>query len=78
MNYEKRNIYGIYLWKKELMMDPTLCDFYLWRKLKNKVYVTNPHMLDELKNNVLWEIKCISAVELMRVNANFVHDVKCA
>jgi hypothetical protein len=28
------------------------CDFYLWGKLKDKVYVNNPHTLDELKDNI--------------------------
>ena len=43
-------------------------DFYLWSNLKNKVYKTNPHTLDELKQNIRTEI---SEAELMRVNANF-------
>jgi hypothetical protein len=34
--------------------DLNLCDFYLWGKLKDKVYVNNPHThtLDELKDNI--------------------------
>ena len=39
--------------------------------LKNKVYITNPHTLDELKQNIRKEINVISEAELMRVNANF-------
>ena len=29
-------------------LDLTSYDFYLWEKLKNKVYATNPHILSEL------------------------------
>ena len=35
------------------------------------VYKTNPHTLDELKQNIRTEINAISEAELMRVNANF-------
>jgi hypothetical protein len=30
--------------------DLNSCDFYLWKKIKNKVYSNNPHSLDELKH----------------------------
>jgi hypothetical protein len=30
--------------------DLSTCDFYLWGYMKGKVYETNPHTLDELKN----------------------------
>ena len=46
------------------------CDFYLWGNLRNKVYKTNPHTLDELKENIRTE-NAISEAELMGVNANF-------
>ena len=39
--------------------------------LKNKVYKTNRHTLNELKQNIRTEINDISETELMRVNANF-------
>jgi hypothetical protein len=32
--------------------DLTPCDFYLWESLKDKVYKTNPHSLEELRNNI--------------------------
>ena len=51
--------------------DLTACDFYLWGNVKNKVYKTNPHTLDKLKQNIRTEINAISEAELMRVNANF-------
>jgi hypothetical protein len=30
------------------------CGLYLWGTLKNKVYVNNPHLLQELKENI-WQ-----------------------
>ena len=39
--------------------------------LHHKVYKTNPHTLDELKQNIRTEINAISEAGLMRVNANF-------
>lgn len=51
--------------------DLTVCDFYLWGNLKNKVYASNPHTLEELKQNIRREVEAISVDELMRVNANF-------
>ena len=48
-----------------------ICDFYLWRRLENKVYATNPHTLEELKASIMREIYSISEIELIRVNANF-------
>ena len=51
--------------------DLTVCDFYLWRHLKNKVYATNPHTLEELKADIRSEIDSISEDELMCVNAHF-------
>jgi hypothetical protein len=46
------------------------CDFYLWGKLKDKVYVNNPHTLDELKDNIRVEISDITREELRRVAGN--------
>ena len=39
-------------------------DFYLWGDLKDKVYKTNPHTLDKLKQNITNEIRNITVVEL--------------
>ena len=51
---------------------PFVClSINLWGNLKNKVYKTNPHTLDELTPNIRTEINAISEAELMRVNANF-------
>ena len=47
------------------------CDFYLWVHLKNKVYATKPHTLEELKPGIRREIDCISEIELIRVNVHF-------
>jgi hypothetical protein len=46
------------------------CDFYLWGKLKDKVYVNNPHILDELKDNIRVKISHIMREELHRVAGN--------
>jgi hypothetical protein len=35
------------------------CDFYLWGTLKEKVYVKNPHSLEELQENIKHEISAI-------------------
>jgi hypothetical protein len=40
----------------------------LWGSLKNKVYKTNSHTLEELRNNICHEISAISGEELQRVN----------
>lgn len=51
--------------------DLTPCDFYLWGALKEKVYRSNPHTLDELKTNIRQEIAAISQRELQKVINNF-------
>jgi hypothetical protein len=47
------------------------CDFYLWGNLKQKVYKTNPHTTEELKENIRNELSAISPGEL-RVITNLV------
>ena len=47
-------------------------DFYLWSILKNAVYKTNPHTLEELKRNIRDEINNINRGELQRVMGNFI------
>jgi hypothetical protein len=37
------------------------CNFYLWDMLKNKVYVNNPHSLEDLQENIKHEISCTAA-----------------
>jgi hypothetical protein len=39
--------------------DLTLCDFYLWLILKDKVYKTNSHTVEELRNNIHCEISAV-------------------
>jgi hypothetical protein len=46
------------------------CDFYLWGKQKDNVYVNNPHTLDELKDNIWFEISNITREEICRVAGN--------
>jgi hypothetical protein len=48
--------------------DLTPCDFYLWGSLKDRVYKTNTHTLEELGHNIHREISTISGEELQRVN----------
>jgi hypothetical protein len=50
--------------------DLNLCDFYLWGKLKDKVYGKNPHTLDELKDNIRVKISHITREELRHVAGN--------
>ena len=50
--------------------DLTPCDFYLWDRMKNAVYKTNPHTLEELKRNICDEINNISRGELQQVMGN--------
>ncbi|PSN36477.1 hypothetical protein C0J52_25263 [Blattella germanica] len=45
----------------------SLCDYYLWGTLKNRVYRINPHNIDELKDNIRTEIRIISEEELLRI-----------
>jgi hypothetical protein len=48
------------------------CDFYLWGNLKQKVYKTNPHTIEELKENIRHELSAISLGEHQRVITNLV------
>nr|XP_020451198.1 uncharacterized protein LOC109957565 [Monopterus albus] len=50
--------------------DLSTCAFYLWGKLKQKVYASNPHTLDELKENITNTIRSITVEELRAVSAN--------
>ena len=52
--------------------DITPCDFYLWGRLKNAVYKTNPRILEELKCNIRDEINIISRGELQHVMGDFI------
>ena len=53
--------------------DMTPCDFYLWGRLKNALYKTNPRTLEELKHNTRAEIKNMNRGELQRVMGNFIN-----
>jgi hypothetical protein len=50
--------------------DLNSCYFFLWGRLKDKVYVKNPHTLDELKSSIRVEISHITREELRRVAGN--------
>ena len=52
--------------------DMTPCDFYLWGRLKNAVYKTNPCTLKELKHDIHNEINNIKRGEFKRVTGNFI------
>ena len=46
-------------------------DFYLWGHLKNTVYSTNPHTLDELKASIRGEIDSILEDEFNAYKCTF-------
>jgi hypothetical protein len=46
------------------------CNFYLGESLKDKVYKTNPHILEELRKSIYHKISAISKEECQRVNIN--------
>jgi hypothetical protein len=48
--------------------DLTPCDFYLWESLKDKVYESDTHTLEELRNNIRREMARIPGEGLQRVN----------
>ena len=50
--------------------DLSVCDFFLWRYLKNRVYTTRPRTLDELKQRIQDEIRGIPAEMLQRAMEN--------
>jgi hypothetical protein len=52
--------------------DLSTCDFYLWGYLKGKVYETNPHTLDELKENIRSAIEAIDVIVLRQVYLNMI------
>ena len=50
--------------------DLSVCDFFLWGYLKNRVYTTRPRTLDELKQRIQEEIRGIPAEMLQRAMGN--------
>ena len=46
------------------------CDYYLWGHLKSKVYNPKPLNLQQLKDNIIKEIKNISKTDLLPVFSN--------
>jgi len=53
--------------------DPIRQQTFICGKLKVKVYKTNPHTLEKLRNIICHEISTISREELQRVNNNAFH-----
>jgi hypothetical protein len=45
-------------------------DFYLWGSLKDEVHKTNPHALEEPRNNICHEVLAICREEFQRVNSS--------
>jgi len=50
--------------------DLSVCDFFLWGYLKNRVYTTRPRRLDELKQRIQEEIRGIPAEMLQQAMGN--------
>ena len=50
--------------------DLSVCEFFLWGYLKNRVYTTRPRTLDELKQRIQDEIRGIPADMLQRAMGN--------
>ena len=51
----------------------SICDFYLWGNLKDKVYSNNPHTIEELKINIHNAIVEITPNELANVGNMLKH-----
>ena len=47
----------------------TTCDFYLWGRLKHRLYKINPHSLEKLSNNRRRKISTISGQELQTASS---------
>jgi hypothetical protein len=52
--------------------DLTTCDFFLWGHLKSTVYETNPHTIQELKDNISHAVAAIDITILYRVYLNMI------
>jgi hypothetical protein len=58
--------------------DLSTCDFFLWGYLKGVVYKTNPHTLEELKDNIQTAIQAIDVNVLRNVYFNMItRALKC-
>ena len=56
--------------------DLNTCDYFLWGYLKDKVYVTLPETIDELKDRITREIKAIPRDVRKRVCEGFVRRLR--
>jgi len=50
--------------------DLSVCDFFLWGYLKNRVYTTRPRTMDELKQRIQEEIRGIPTEMLQQAMGN--------
>jgi len=50
--------------------DLSVCDFFLWGYLKNRVYTTRPRTMDELKQRIQDEIRGIPTEMLLQAMGN--------
>jgi hypothetical protein len=69
-------VIGRGLWPP-LSPDLKPCDFYLWGSLKNKVYKTDPHTLEEVRHDIRREISTVSGEEFQKVNNVFRRYTEC-
>jgi len=57
-------------------LDLSICDFFLWGYLKNRVYTTRPRTMVELKQRIQDEIRGIPAEMLQRAMGNLNRRLK--
>ena len=56
--------------------DLNICDFFLWGYLKEKVFSSRPHTLEELKLRIREEIAAIPLEMCLRAAENFRHRLQ--
>jgi hypothetical protein len=56
--------------------DLTTCDYFLWRHLKSTMYETNPHAIQELKDNISHAVAAIGVTSLCRVYLNMIRRAR--
>ena len=67
--FEEEPTVSIGLWPLR-SSDLSTCNSYLWGNLKGKVYINNPHTIEELKTNIRNAIAEITPHELANVAEN--------
>jgi hypothetical protein len=56
--------------------DISFCNFYLWGKLKGKVYKNNPHSIEALQNEITCVTGSITVDQLQKVSHNLLMQCK--